>query len=350
MAFKLSSEVEEFKSLINRFFKDTLSSDYLRSRSDSSKTADPVLRGKLSELGLAEFFADESFQTAYLYVLAYASGHYLLPEPELDRLLFGPLLHQLLSEKEKAELEQTFPGIQEKLLSGEVVTGSIIAARHTSLSSESEGKISGNIRLAAGVKNSGYLVTTFQKKPVLIELLETELQAEKALDATVKRFSISIEKKTFTYLPPELQQKLYLREAITRAAEICGACERVLKMAQEFVTERKQFGVPVGGFQALQHKIVDCYVFVQSLDALLRYSAWAIDEAPDQAELAVRTALWKATREGSPTIETLLQVHGGIGFTWEYDLHLFLRRVKTLEAIYGAGSEDRAALLLAASH
>ena len=104
-------------------------------------------------------------------------------------------------------------------------------------------------------------------------------------------------------------------------------------MTAEYVKTRKQFGKPVASFQAVQHKLSDMLMWSEQISSLGRFAAWAADTDRSQF-LRSATAAHGYSAEFAPKlVETAIQLHGGIGFTWEYSLHLYLRRAKNLASL-----------------
>ena len=136
--------------------------------------------------------------------------------------------------------------------------------------------------------------------------------------------------------------------AVLNAADSLGVGERLLDMTVGYVKVREQFGRPIGSFQSVKHKVTDMLTTLKGARAATYYAAMALDAGADGAGKAASVA--KAfTAEGvSALAGEALQTHGGIGFTWEHDLHLYLRRVKVNEMLYGAPAEhyERIAALL----
>jgi len=140
------------------------------------------------------------------------------------------------------------------------------------------------------------------------------------------------------------------RDAMTvlTAADALGAGERLLEMTVAYTTVREQFGRPIGSFQAVKHKAADMLITLQGVRAATYRAAMAIDAGAPDASLWASVAKAHAAEGVSEVAGTALQLHGGIGFTWEHDLHLFLRRAKVDEAIWGNASSHhrRVAALL----
>jgi len=135
------------------------------------------------------------------------------------------------------------------------------------------------------------------------------------------------------------------RAAVAAAAEMLGAARRCLDMAVGYAKVREQFGQPIGSFQAIRHKCADMLLEVENSHSAVYYAAWAQTAAADDAELAASVAKAYVGEAARRVCGDALQVHGGIGFTWEYDLHLYLKRAKALEPMYGDADWHREQIL-----
>ena len=125
------------------------------------------------------------------------------------------------------------------------------------------------------------------------------------------------------------------------ALEAVGTGQRALDLAVAYANERVQFGRPIGSFQAVKHKCVDMMVAVETARSLAYYAAWAVaEDAPDVAR-AVAMAKAYATDVARTVTSEAIQVHGGIGFTWEHDLHLYHRRALALGAAFASAARHR---------
>lgn len=134
------------------------------------------------------------------------------------------------------------------------------------------------------------------------------------------------------------------RARVVTAAALNGVSRRLLDVAVDHARVREQFDRPIGSFQAVQHLLADVHVAVLSARAPAWYAAYAIDRGLPDASAAARTAK-AAAADGAATANTAaLQVLAGIGFTWEHDLHLWLKRGKALEAAHGGAREHHRAL------
>jgi alkylation response protein AidB-like acyl-CoA dehydrogenase len=121
-----------------------------------------------------------------------------------------------------------------------------------------------------------------------------------------------------------------------------GACQRSLDLVIEYVSGREQFGAPVGSFQAVKHKIVDVHVAIERARALGYFAAAAIAEGDERRGMAAAMAKAAAGEAERITVRHAIQLFGGIGFTWENDLHLYLRRAQACSLLFGTAVEHRA--------
>jgi alkylation response protein AidB-like acyl-CoA dehydrogenase len=129
--------------------------------------------------------------------------------------------------------------------------------------------------------------------------------------------------------------------ALAVAAELVGISQRALEMAVEYAKDRKQFDRPIGAYQAVSHQCAEMLKQVEGARSLVYYAGWAADAAPDEFSLAASMAKAYASDAGWHVTASALQVHGGIGFTWEHDLHWFLKRAKTDGVLYGSARDHR---------
>ena len=125
------------------------------------------------------------------------------------------------------------------------------------------------------------------------------------------------------------------RAAIGAAAEMLGAARRCMEMSVEYAKVRQQFGQPIGAFQAIKHACAEMLLEVENAHAAVYYAAWALDAGSPDAELAASVAKAYVGDASRKVCGSAIQVHGGIGFTWEYDLHLYVKRAKHFEPLYG---------------
>ncbi len=131
------------------------------------------------------------------------------------------------------------------------------------------------------------------------------------------------------------------RAVVALTAERVGMMSRVLEMTVDYAKARVQFGRPIGSYQAVKHGCADMYCAVEQAESVLRYAAWAADHDPEEFPLAAALAQAHTGPAGFTLAADGLQLHGGIGYTWEHDAHLYYKRAKTNELLLGSPDQQR---------
>ncbi len=132
-----------------------------------------------------------------------------------------------------------------------------------------------------------------------------------------------------------LLDSLLRRAAVCASAEMLGAARRCLDMSVDYAKVREQFGQPIGSFQAIRHRCAEMLLAVENAHSAVYYAAWALNAGAEDAALAASICKSYVSDAARKVCGDAIQVHGGIGFTWEYDLHLYFKRAKALEPLYG---------------
>ena len=128
------------------------------------------------------------------------------------------------------------------------------------------------------------------------------------------------------------------------AAELVGVCQRALDMTVAYVKERRQFGVPVGSFQAVAHRCAEMLLHTEGARSAAYFAAWAAGAAPERLPEAAGLARVAAGTAGCEVTGSAIQAHGGIGFTWEADVHWLFKRAQLDAALLAATGPGRAGL------
>ena len=128
---------------------------------------------------------------------------------------------------------------------------------------------------------------------------------------------------------------VFHRVCVALAAESTGLAQRTLEMSVDYAKERQQFGRPVGSYQAVSHRCAQMLLETENSRSAVYGAAWAADADPESLPLAASMAKAYASDAGWRVPDAAIQVHGGIGFTWEHDLHFFLKRGKANAALFG---------------
>ena len=130
-------------------------------------------------------------------------------------------------------------------------------------------------------------------------------------------------------------------QKLALAAELCGLADASVRMSVEYLQIREQFGRALASFQALQHKLADMKVALENARSLTYYAAWAMDTGAEDRHLACAMAKAYAGEHCVEVVADAIQAHGGIGFTWEHDLHLYLKRARADAVTCGDPAENR---------
>ncbi len=133
--------------------------------------------------------------------------------------------------------------------------------------------------------------------------------------------------------------RVFDRAAVLFAFEQLGGAQRALDMARDYAMERFAFGRPIGSFQAIKHKLADMYVATELARSNCYYGAWALSADAPELPLAAATARLSTIKTNYLCSKENIQVHGGMGFTWEFDCHLYYRRAKLLALALGSEPE-----------
>ena len=142
----------------------------------------------------------------------------------------------------------------------------------------------------------------------------------------------------------DARTRLLDRGAVFCAADMLGSASRALDLAVEHAKDRVQFGRPIGSFQAVKHRCADMLVDVEGMRSTVYWAAWCIGAGDPEASIAASTAKTWCSDASKRVMSSALQVHGGIGFTWEHDLHFFMKRAQLDQLAFGDASSHRARL------
>ena len=140
---------------------------------------------------------------------------------------------------------------------------------------------------------------------------------------------------------PAVLERVRLRALAALSVEAVGLASAAVDMARSYVSERKQFDKPIGTYQAVSHQVTDAYMAVELARSLAYWAAWCVDEEDEQAAVAVAAAKSAAGEAAVFACERAIQVHGGIGFTWEHVLHRYYKRAQWIDSFEGPGPRHR---------
>jgi alkylation response protein AidB-like acyl-CoA dehydrogenase len=265
---------------------------------------------------------------------------------EMGRTAFpGPFLDMLLG----AEILSRLDGDAAANLLGEVVQGEkmVLLARAESLTQTlepapaarfSDGRISGiKGPVAFGATADALLVTT-QQGLVLVSrpLAGWNAVPLDTFDHAQRFVQITLDDPGELVADQAVLSEVDLLGALGASGLLLGLMERSLELAVDYLKERQAFGRTIGSFQALQHRAADMWIQTESSRAAVYRAAWALEEQLEEAPFLVAAAKAYSGDAAEFVCGETIQLFGGVGFTWEYDPHIYFKRVKTLQQLYGS--------------
>ena len=284
-------------------------------------------------------------------VLLEEVGRHVAPAPFLESLLALGALARAAADG----VDAAGPWI-ERLVNGDAV-GCVAWSRDAgAVRADDAGKLTGRAdpTLYAPAADVAIVCVTGPDGPAVhaVELSDTTRPpAEPAMDQTRRLGWLQLDATPSVRLGgAEAATALVDRGAAAYSAELLGGAARVLEMASQYAKDRVQFGKPIGSFQAVKHRCADMVVDVEGMRSVAYYAAWSIGAGRPDASVAASTAKTWCSDAGRRVMASGLQVHGGIGFTWEHDLHLFLKRSQLDQLSFGDATfhRERLATLLRA--
>jgi len=250
-------------------------------------------------------------------------------------------------------LSRSHPHIARAVMNAETVvafaTQSLVAVRQGD-----RWRLSGNLDAVPWANLARWLLLEVtaegEKRLALLDLESAGITCEtrKSIDPCCPIARVILNDVSFssTDLLSGVERVGHLR-TLFAAAEMLGAAQTSLNLAVDYMKVRKQFGQQIGRFQALKHIAANDALYIESMRLAIEYAAWAHDANADDAEMALHVAKQYCSQNARSVAEDSIQCHGGIGFTWDYDLHLYLRRILRLGASLGTAVEHREAIATA---
>ena len=186
--------------------------------------------------------------------------------------------------------------------------------------------------LVVDAEGAAVLVLNDSDRAVLAEPGDCEIVPVELIDAT--RSYASVTASAEDELAGDVETAAD-RSVVALAAELTGVAQRALEMAVDYAKDRQQFDRPIGAYQAVSHRCAGMLYEVEEARSLTYYAAWAADAEPESLPLACSMAKARASEAAWRVTNDALQVLGGIGFTWEHDLHFLLKRAKVGAELLG---------------
>jgi len=202
--------------------------------------------------------------------------------------------------------------------------------------------VAGRAPGSTGAEGVSLFLVDAKAPGVSTTLLKTMDQTRKLCEVALRDVSVPAER----LLGPagqgwKLLERVTDRGKVGLCAEMCGGAQKVLEMSVDYAKVREQFGRPIGSFQAIQHKCANMLVEVESSKSATYYAAWAVANDVPEAPLAAAMAKAYCSDAYRHTAGEGIQIHGGIGFTWEHDMHIYFKRAKSSEVTFGDATWNR---------
>jgi alkylation response protein AidB-like acyl-CoA dehydrogenase len=328
MDFGLSDDQREIQRTARELLSERAKPERVREHAEAGRT-DTELWRELSELGwpgiaLAEEHGGQGLGRIELSILCEELGRSLAPVPFLPSVLAATLIEHAGSPDAR---ERWLPGLASGELKG-------------ALGSASEGPAD----LVIGAADADVIVLVEDETSGRVLATEqAEVTPVASIDPTRSAARVSGADDTGDALTGDVSAGVD-RALVAISSELVGVCERALEMTVAYVKDRKQFGVPVGSYQAVSHRCAQMLLETEKARSTAAFAAWAADA--DAVRLPEGAAMAKAAASdaGREVTASAIQAHGGIGFTWEADVHWLYKRAQIDAALLGGAKRHRARL------
>ena len=323
MNFDFSDDQQAIKRTAKELLAERFKPERVRELAEAGGYDDDTWT-ELCELGWPGIFIGEEhggqgLGTVELIILMEELGYALAPLPFLSNAAAGLVLEAAGTDEQK---ERWLPGIA----SGEA-RGTVGLLKD------------GDARLVPDADTADVILLVGHEGAQIVEASGAEVEPVRTMDPTRRygrvRADGSGEPLEGDRIPG------ISRMVVAVAAELTGTAQRALEMAVDYARERKQFGRAIGAYQAVSHRCAQMLLETEGARSASYYAAWCADAEPQTLPLAACMAKAYASDAGWRVCTSALQVHGGIGFTWEHDLHFLLKRAKVDALLYGSAREHR---------
>jgi alkylation response protein AidB-like acyl-CoA dehydrogenase len=349
MQFGLSESQEFLKDSARKFFAGECPGAEMRRLMETDTAYDAALWSKLTDQGYTGIIFPEEYGgvglgKVELTLLMEETGRALLPGPFFSTVvLAGSVLNAVATPVHKKQYLAPICLGEVRSTVALVENSANWDPRSVELST-SNGKLTGEKFFVSDAAIADFLIVVACDGVFVVDSKARGLKISPmhGMDLTRKLYVVG-----FANTPAEkigstsdLARALDITTAAL-AAELVGGMQRTLDITVEYAKTRKQFGKPIGMFQAVQHQCADMYLETESSRSAVYYAGWALEENSPDASTAVSIAKMYASDAARTVGNRGIQIHGGMGFTWENDLHLYYRRAKASETAFGDATFHR---------
>ena len=351
MYFDLTDEQQAIKATAHDFLASRFKSDRIREIAASESGFDESGWKEMAELGwaglaLPEEWGGQGLGIVDLAVLFEELGYALAPSPLLSNTIAGLAIAAGGSDEQKERYLRPLAAGELRVTPALVDAGATSEPLEFAMAAEADGDavvLDGEKTLVMDAASADlFLVATADGARHLVEKDAdgVTLIPEESIDLTRRLSSVRFEGVRVApenTLPGEAADyfPVFHRACVAVAAESTGVAQRALEMSVAYAKDRQQFGRPIGAYQAVSHRCAQMLLETENSRSAVYGAAWAADAEPESLPLAASTAKAYASDAGWRVPDAAIQVHGGIGFTWEHDLHFFLKRGRANAATVG---------------
>ncbi len=358
MRFELSDDQQLLRSSTRDFFARAAPLEHSRRvmEHDPQGFEAPQWR-QLAEMGYVGLVvpADQGGQglgAVELAVVGEEAGRVCLPGPLLDAVLAAALL-AAAGGQDEATGETTGELLGQLCAGHTLVTVARMDAPFAGAAEPAArfaaGRVAGTKHFVPFAAAAGALCVV-TPQGIALARGPFEVTATPTIDLAQRFATVAFDNQATLLGPATLLERVDRLAAVGASAMLLGIMQRCLEMTLGYVNTRAAFNRPIGGFQALQHRLANMLLRVESTRSAVYRAAWCVDAQDADAALACATAKAWAGDAARLVCGETIQMHGGIGFTWELDVHLFFKRAKTLEQFYGSTEEQLERALVAAGY
>ncbi len=351
MYFDLTDEQQAIKSTAHDFLASRFKSERLREIAASADGFDAAGWKEMAELGwtglaLPEEWGGQGLGTVELAILFEEMGYALAPSPLFSNTIVGLALSFCGSDDQRERYLRPLAAGEKRGTPALWDAGSAANPGGFRLSAEEDGDVvvltGEKILVMDAASADFFLVATADGRRHIVgsDADGVTIAPEASIDPT-RRFSSvrldGVRVAAADSLPGSEAEyfEVFHRLCVALAAESTGIAQRTMEMAVAYAKDRQQFGRPIGAYQAVSHRCAQMLLETENSRSAVYGAAWAADAEPESLHLAASMAKAYAGDAGWRVPDASIQVHGGIGFTWEHDLHFFLKRGRSNAAIFG---------------
>jgi alkylation response protein AidB-like acyl-CoA dehydrogenase len=322
MDFDFNDEQREIKATARDFVSARFKPEKVRELAESESPYDDAIWKEMCDLGwpgiaIGEEHGGQGLGVVELVILQEELGYACAPSPLISNAFCGALIETAGSDEQKS---RWLPGIA----SGE--------ERGAAAFTSDEEPVVG------AAQRASVLVLNHDDGARIVEPADATLDRLDLIDTTRAYFRVAADGGD--PLPGEIAPAVDTG-CVALAAELVGVAQRGLEMATDYAKERQQFDRPIGAYQAVSHRLADMLWEVEEARSLTYYAAWCADAEAESLPLAASMAKARASDAANMVAHNAIQTFGGIGFTWEHDIHFFLKRARVGSALLGTASAHR---------